>query len=302
MMNKPTVNVAIGILFHQSKVLVGWREAKQHQGNKHEFPGGKVEVGETPEQACTREVFEEVGIRIQDWHSFDVIRHEYEDIHVHLHLFHASVNAEQLQEIQEPWTWYGRSQLKQLNFPKANDAIIQRLSWGSLIKVSDQLSDIYDLGPKSLMYFRLSREISSDVVSTINQLADDQLMHLIVNVDLWKTLTPTIQKKIYAVHYKQDQLMNVSHSDRIIGINTIAACHDVITLARAEQLGFDAVILSPVLQTATHPDSKPLGWEHFETLVKNINIPVFALGGLSPNDLNIAQVHGAYGVAGISQF
>lgn len=42
MMNKPIVQVAIGILLHQSKVLVGWREAKQHQGNKHEFPGGKL--------------------------------------------------------------------------------------------------------------------------------------------------------------------------------------------------------------------------------------------------------------------
>ncbi len=39
-MSKPTIHVAIAILLHQGKVLVGWREANQHQGNKHEFPGG----------------------------------------------------------------------------------------------------------------------------------------------------------------------------------------------------------------------------------------------------------------------
>ena len=54
-MSKPLVQVAIAILLHQGKVLVGWRQAEQHQGNKHEFPGGKVEAGETPEQACRRE-------------------------------------------------------------------------------------------------------------------------------------------------------------------------------------------------------------------------------------------------------
>ena len=47
-MFKPSIDIAIGILLHQNKILVGWREAKQHQGNKHEFPGGKVEEGETP--------------------------------------------------------------------------------------------------------------------------------------------------------------------------------------------------------------------------------------------------------------
>ncbi len=41
-MSKPLVQVAIAILLHQGKVLVGWRQAEQHQGNKHEFPGGKV--------------------------------------------------------------------------------------------------------------------------------------------------------------------------------------------------------------------------------------------------------------------
>ncbi len=59
-------NVAIAhLIYIKTKCWWVGGEAKQHQGNKHEFPGGKVEAGETPEQACRREVFEEVGVGIQ---------------------------------------------------------------------------------------------------------------------------------------------------------------------------------------------------------------------------------------------
>ena len=64
-MPKPIVDVAIAILIHRGKILVGWRGEQQHQGGKHEFPGGKVEQGETPEEACRREIYEEVGIGLK---------------------------------------------------------------------------------------------------------------------------------------------------------------------------------------------------------------------------------------------
>lgn len=123
---KNVIDVAIAILLHKSKVLVGWRQANQHQGNKHEFPGGKVEQGETPEQACRRGM-KEVGIGLKDWHGFDVIRHEYDDVIVNLHLFHAYVPDGLLEPDSPALGWYSRDQLKELNFPKANDVILQRL-------------------------------------------------------------------------------------------------------------------------------------------------------------------------------
>ena len=91
-------------------------EAKQHQGNKYEFPGGKVEQGELPVEACRREVIEEVGIDIEQWQAFDFISHEYEDVIVNLHIFHASVQPEQLAGIKQPWRWYSRDELSELNF------------------------------------------------------------------------------------------------------------------------------------------------------------------------------------------
>ena len=151
-MAKATVDVAIAILLHKSKVLVGWRQVNQHQGNKHEFPGGKVEKGETPEQACRREIYEEVGIGLKDWHRFDVICHEYDDIIVNLHLFHAYVPEELLSLIHQPWVWFDRDQLAELNFPKANAAILDRLIWPHLIKINHELSALPQ--QTSLFYWR----------------------------------------------------------------------------------------------------------------------------------------------------
>ncbi|SPL70590.1 NUDIX domain-containing protein [Acinetobacter stercoris] len=298
-MSKPLIHVAIALLFHQSKVLVGWRNATQHQGNKYEFPGGKVDQGETPEQACRREIFEEVGVGIQDWNIFDVVRHEYDDIEVHLHIFHAQVPTKYVKDIQQPWNWYSREKLLELNFPKANQGIIQRLYWAHFIKISEQLSELDRLQADSLLYWRADHEQGNMFLADLENI---QLNRLILNVDIWKTLDISLQKKVAAVHYKQSQLFALQKGDLPVAIRTIAACHDAVSLQRAEQLGFDAVLLSPVQNTETHQGVEPLGWDQFNDLAKQCSLPVFALGGLKPDDLGIAQQHHAYGVAGIRNF
>lgn len=317
-MSKPSVHVAIALLLFRGKVLVGWRNADQHQGNKYEFPGGKIEAGETPVEACRREIFEEVGIGIQQWHAFDVIHHEYDDVEVFLHLFHATVNEQYLADIQKPWTWYSRDQLLGLNFPKANHSIIQRLFWNHHIKISEDLSELCrnkqsvvnantlnesnlnEASAQPLFYYRT--ELLTSAVEQVQQLNLHDLSRLIINVDIWTQLPESLQKAVGAVHYKQQQMMDLQIGQLPLGMRCIAACHDLVSLQRAHSLGFDAVILSPVLPTTTHPDAHTLGWEQFAQYAKSSDLPVFALGGLSPTDLRIAQQYGAYGIAGISQF
>lgn len=299
-MAKATVDVAIAILLHKSKVLVGWRQANQHQGNKHEFPGGKIEEGETPEQACRREVYEEVGIGLKEWHQFDVIRHEYEDIIVTLHLFHTYVPDELLSLIHQPWSWFSRDQLADLNFPKANSTIIERLIWSHLIKISDQVDEL----PKtnSQMYLRIESKDIEKLQQQLIKLSEQQLLKLIVNVDVWQQLNTVLQEKIKTVHLKQSQLMQLKKGDLVVAKRYIAACHDAVSVQHAHQIGCDAIFLSPVNPTATHPNSKVLGWDGFAALAQNSDTPVFALGGVAPADLEQAQKHNAYGLAGIRQF
>ena len=81
-----------------------------------------------------------------------------------------------------------------------------------------------------------------------------------------------------------------------------ASCHDAEELNRAEKLGLDFVVLSPVKKTSSHPQARALGWQQFEQLCDSVAIPVYALGGLDSGDLEEAWSRGAQGIAGISGF
>jgi len=299
-MAKAIVDVAIAILLHKSKVLVGWRQADQHQGNKHEFPGGKVELGESPEQACRREIYEEVGIGLKEWHPFDIIRHEYEDVIVNLHLFHAHVPEEMLNQIHQPWTWYQRDQLASLNFPKANVVILERLIWSHLIKISDQIDALPHHNFQ--MYWRIQTAEIEQIEQQLEVLTDEQLQKIIINTDIYQNMNMVLQSRVKTIHLKQSQLMALKKGELIVGKRFIAACHDAVSLQHAQHIGCDAVFLSPVKATETHPNVKVLGWNDFAALAQKCDIPVFALGGVAPEDLEQAQKHHAYGLAGIRQF
>ena len=81
-----------------------------------------------------------------------------------------------------------------------------------------------------------------------------------------------------------------------------AACHNEDELKRAASMGADLVTLSPVLPTRTHPDAPPLGWDAFKQLCSLVDLPIFALGGLSRTDLETVTRNGGYGIAGIDAF
>lgn len=296
-MSKPTIHVAIAILFHQTQVLVGWREAKQHQGNKNEFPGGKVEQGELPVETCRREVLEEVGIDISQWHAFDFISHEYEDVIVNLHIFHASVPPVQLAGIKKPWRWYSPEHFSQLNFPQANQAMLHKLQWPQRIKISEDLDALQHLDSDQMLYWRV--EASPERLMQLQQQPVDQLSRLILNQQLWSQLNELQQRTIRSIHLKQSQLMKLQQDELRCGYRYIAACHDLAALKQAEQIGCEAALLSPVLATDTHPDTAALGWTRFRQMAEQVQIPVFALGGMKAEDLSYARSQHAYGIAGI---
>ena len=59
------INVVAGIIINQNKILIGKRKDKDIGGGKWEFPGGKIEVGETNSEALERELYEELGISVK---------------------------------------------------------------------------------------------------------------------------------------------------------------------------------------------------------------------------------------------
>jgi 8-oxo-dGTP diphosphatase len=78
-----------------------------------------------------------------------------------------------------------------------------------------------------------------------------------------------------------------------------ASCHTRAELERAARLDLDFAVLGPVQATASHPGQSGLGWPAFAQLALDLPLPVYALGGLSRQDMKTAQAAGAHGVAAI---
>jgi 8-oxo-dGTP diphosphatase len=78
-----------------------------------------------------------------------------------------------------------------------------------------------------------------------------------------------------------------------------ASCHDARELHQAARVGVDFAVLSPVAATESHPQAPPMGWLHFQRLVENVNLPVYAQGGMQPADLDAAWRHGGQGIAAV---
>ncbi|RDV29076.1 8-oxo-dGTP diphosphatase MutT [Alteromonas aestuariivivens] len=122
------VHVAVGVILKDGNVFVCLRPQQVHQGGKWEFPGGKVDAGETVEEALTRELAEEIGITVEASQPFMVIQHDYGDKRVRLdiHTVTGFVGEPYGREGQRS-RWCPVKELLESDFPEANRAIIQHL-------------------------------------------------------------------------------------------------------------------------------------------------------------------------------
>ena len=128
-----SIHVAVGVIIatnelQQTQYFLTKRLADAHQGGKWEFPGGKVESDESVAQALAREIKEEVAIEVLTCSPLITINHDYVDKAVCLEVFVVDnyLGEPTAQEGQEQG-WFTIDEFKTLDFPKANEAIIEKL-------------------------------------------------------------------------------------------------------------------------------------------------------------------------------
>jgi len=123
------IDVAVGVLFNaDGQVLIGQRTVKDDYYQKWEFPGGKLEQGESPCQALTREFAEEIGIEVAQSEDLMLLEHNYPDRHVRLYVqvikqFSGTITAMEGQALK----WVELDQLESIDFLKGNQAIVEKL-------------------------------------------------------------------------------------------------------------------------------------------------------------------------------
>lgn len=122
------VHVAVGVILREQQVFLCKRPTDKHQGGKWEFPGGKVEEGESAVTALTRELDEEVGIHITHTSPLVIIEHDYGDKQVILDVHTVTAfTGEPFGKEGQTGKWTPLSDLRQTEFPEANVAIIDAL-------------------------------------------------------------------------------------------------------------------------------------------------------------------------------
>ncbi len=286
------VRVAVGILLRpDGQVLLAQRLAGTPYPGYWEFPGGKLEPGESAHAALVRELDEELGVIITRAAPWLVQRYAYAHAHVELNFFRVfawrgephgrdgqaiawqvpgafdvapllPANAPILNALQLPLI-YGISMAEELG----EEAFLQRarMALGSGLRM-------IELREKSWPLERLQR--LAERLLTLTQAADAQVL---LNGDA------ALARRLgcAGVHWTSAVLHEAT--SRVDGMLCAASCHDHAELARAADLALDFAVLGPVAATPSHPAAVPLGWPRVAALLSATPLPVYALGGHRPS-------------------
>jgi len=302
--------VAAGVIGNAlGEVLVAKRSEGAHQGGLWEFPGGKLESGEATEAGLARELAEEIGITLDSARPLIRVHHAYPERAVLLDVWwvtgwHGRIYAREGQEL----CWQAVDSLLELPMPAADVPVVAalRLPDRYLITPSpgnDRQAFLTALGASIEAGVRLvalrAKELSRADLMTLSRQAADICRaggaRMLINGD------PTLLDASGAdgVHLDSARLMAAKVRPIPAAALLAAACHDARELAQAARVGVDFAVLSPLAATPGHAQTLPLGWQRFQQLVERVNLPVFALGGMGPEQVRVAWNHGGQGIAAV---
>ena len=120
--------VVAALIWRGERFLACQRSVHKARGLLWEFVGGKIEPGETPEQALVRECREELDITVVPGEIFMEVTHQYPDLTVHLTLFHAALPEGEPKALEhKELRWITIQEIDQLDFCPADEEILERL-------------------------------------------------------------------------------------------------------------------------------------------------------------------------------
>lgn len=303
---KKIVEVAAAVILRKDGTfLLGRRPPGGFYAGYWEFPGGKIEAGETAFQALSRELHEELGIEVNTAHPWIVREFVYAHAHVRLHFFRVTDWVGEPRQLQhDALAWETPDRAGVAPMLPANAPVLAALALPNCYAISHAheigvTAQLATLARKLDQGLRLMQLREAPLPSAEKRPFADAAVRLchqfgarvLINGDA------DLAREVGAdgIHLRASELMScASRPDFPL---VAGSTHNAEELAQAAQLGLDFVVLGPLQETATHPGHPGIGWPAFTDLAASFPLPVYALGGLTQGDMDLAWQAGAHGIA-----
>jgi 8-oxo-dGTP diphosphatase len=298
----PVVEVAAAVIERpDGSFLLAQRPAGKVYAGWWEFPGGKIEAGEPAQHALARELHEELGIEVQTAYPWICRVHVYEHATVRLHFFRVPRwRGEPQAREDQRFVW------QRLDAPiaepmlPANAPVLAALA----LPLEYAITDAQTIGAAeqlSLVERRMKDGLRLVQVRDKGNWERARLIYVVSSMARQYGAKVLVNggPAVDGIHFSAGQLMTMRNRPQAAPHCTLmaASCHTVDELGHAMAIGLDFVVLGPVRQTRSHPGATVLGWDGFRRIAEGASIPVYAIGGLRPADLDEARRAGAHGLA-----
>lgn len=326
MSNRPVTDIVLGMLREpDNRVWAEIRPDDKHLAGALAFPGGKRGPEESMREALCRELAEEIGVEVRRARRLIELTWDYSDRRLRLVGFEVTRWA-------GPPTGREGQELVCRSLDESH-----RMDWLAAMPPANRGLVNAMVLPRCMAITPPRNGQSAEawtgrIEAGLAQLAAPMLINLrpaddtTLAVAHWQALADRLRAAGHwpvvnpggaqafpegvdagvGLHLNHARLVEAS-AERVAawqeqGHLVSAAVHDRESMDRANRLGVDLVTVSPLRPTATHPGVIGMGWDAFAGLVEVARMPVYALGGVSPDDLERVWRRGGHGVASISVF
>jgi 8-oxo-dGTP diphosphatase len=307
----PPIHVVAGVITDlRGRILLARRTRGRDLAGLWEFPGGKVDPGETAEHALVRELHEELGIQAVVGEALIAVPHRYPHKRLRLDVRRIAAYRGTPKGLDgQALAWVPPHKLGSYPMPAADLPVVAALQQPDRYLVTPGPQDTSDSAwldalsgalQRGVRRVQLRPGLATDgprwaaLCERAARLCHDTGAQVLVNHDV--ALASALGT---GVHLRSNQLAALPARPLAAGQAVAASCHTLADLHHAARLHCDFAVLGPVCRTASHPGVDGIGWSGFAALREDSPLPLYAIGGLSPADIPEARAHGAQGIAAI---
>lgn len=302
--------MACGVLLRATgEVLIAQRPPGKIAAGAWEFPGGKIEAGESVRTALERELHEELGVTVLAARPLIRFTHAYSDRIVDLETWLIEDwDAEPHARESQHFEWRRPDAMQDLPLLPTVEPILRRLRLPEDYVFTPPHADerriragLAQLPARALLRLRLPA-LSAAVYEQLARRLLPDCRALGLSLILDRGADMALELGASGWHLREAELASDPQQPRPPGLRLMGSAHSRSSLERLRDLGADAAVLGTVRSSPSHAGQAALGWDGFSAMTQDLVLPIYAIGGLSGADKPQAFAAGAQGVAGISAY